>query len=103
MAKDVNKMHLEFTVPTVNSDWQVVESDPFYIRQEKNDTVCKLAYAGPTRLIIENKNHCVHPIDNQRDDLVLLPNTNCYRSEWDNITLFSSLECKPLRYDNVED
>jgi len=102
-SEDLPKIHLEFTVPVVNSSWQAVEADPFYIRQETNNTVCKLTYSGPKRMIIDKVTHCVHPVSNERNDLVLLPNSDCHHSKLTNVTLFTSTDCKAAKYDNVED
>jgi len=33
-----------------------MEAELFYFRPEKNNTVCELVYAGPTRLVFEKKN-----------------------------------------------
>lgn len=106
-SASMSKLYLEFTVPMVNSSWQVIEADPFNFGQIMNQTVCKLSYTGPKRMLIEKNSHCVHSARSDRDDLVLIPTTDCEslicEKIFDNLSIYSISNCKPLKYDNVND
>jgi len=102
-SNSFNKIHMEFTVPMVNQSWQVVEADPFYFRKVVNDTICKLSYTGPKRLVVGKKDHCVHPARTERLDVVLAPTMYCESFNFGNLSLYESDECKSIKYDNVDD
>jgi len=73
-----HSLHLEFTVPVINPNLTIVESDPFFLMVKNENQTCRVEYHEPKNAMLSISDDCVHAMDmgTESRGRLYFPNSN---------------------------
>jgi type II secretory pathway pseudopilin PulG len=105
LTHDKSRLYLDFSVPRVDSDLQLLEADPFDLMVQRDNETCSIVYSGPKNVIMSKTKDCVYSVNVRHSDIILSPASSCKDSQSlpDNSKFFKLGTCKPTHPSDKDD
>jgi len=99
-----NTLHLHFTVPVIDTNLTIVESDPFFFMVQNANQTCRIriTYHGPKNAMVSHNEDCVHAVGMEPEARGRLYLPNLLKCQGRKNTLqendwFGALKCNPAK------
>jgi len=85
---------LSFNAPLINTEVQVLEADPFFLKYPENNKTCTIKYTAPQSLIVRKEGECIHSIskDKPKEQTYIVASTSGCIQKTDRQAKFYSIE-----------
>jgi len=103
VTHDSSRLYLDFTIPVVDNDLQLLEADPFDLMVRKDNQTCSIVYNGPENAIVSKAKDCVYSVNVRHRDVLLTPDSTECKSSYalpDTSKYFKLGNCKATQPDD---